>query len=81
MSSAPSAAAFAAFAAAAGAAGPDYASWLCRPPLPPGVAGPPPPPGLPGYLPLPHNLLAARLGGELILDTTLRSGTVYVSPV
>ena len=40
-------------AAAAAAAAADYASWLCRPI-----------PGLPGYLPLPSNLLAARLGGE-----------------
>ena len=53
-------AAFSAAISAAAAA--DYASWLCRPPHPhhPGL-------GLPGgYLPLPSNLLAARLGGKSI---------------
>ena len=40
-------------AAAAAAAAADYASWLCRPLSMPGAAG--------GYLPLPANLLAARL--------------------
>ena len=40
-------------AAAAAAAAADYASWLCRPLSMPAAAG--------GYLPLPANLLAARL--------------------
>jgi hypothetical protein len=79
----------AALAAAAGnpLAAADYASWLCRPTLPPPVSAA----GIPGYFPLPSNLLAARLGGKNLgrlqsrwfecVGMTLQAFTVYTGAV